>query len=777
MLKTVKGQPGSSTKHADKALRLVDKAGLDLVGDEVLLNGCLDAFICGKEFEGLREILEKVAAASKKNHSAQTYGTLIRAHGALRNVEMCRVLFKEVANNRADLEVNENVLNCMLDALVRNDSLDEARKLMSDYKVKVPPSVVMYSTLLKGCVWRRDADLSAEIFQEMLHNNVKPNEITFNTIIDACAAAGKMDKAQVLLEKMKDANVVPDMVVFQTIMKGYSVSGDHQGDKAFAEKIKQEAPKYNTPTPQKTKAQQHATSPIMRELQQHARALNEEKALEVYEKMCKKVILPSLISHNMLIQMFAKKKQPHRAEKWLDDMIESGTRPNIISYGGCLHAYATVGDYKSAQRVFNQMVAERILPNTAGYNHLLQAYSKGRNPSLALKYLDSMEETYNLRPNHVSYNVTITAFCQEKQPDQAVQLFNRMDKCRIEPDLLAYQQIAQCFAAVKKPKQASYWLDNLFEAGLVGEEIYVNGVLASFAKVGGVFGGRYCDLEHCFCIFEGPLNLFFKIQKFTQTNFFWSQVDWHKGKQEETIAFFEKIGKEYKLEHSLRQFNTVLDLFAKQRDLEKVDSYFKRLVEAKGIHAADVVTYNCLLRSCVPREGQGSCFGTVERAESFFAEMTKQKVQPDLITYSTLIDIFAKNDNPQKAVEIFNDMTTKTKIQPDLIILNSIISAYSNVGDLDNAHLWFEKLKSEYAATVTPDVICYSNLIKTCAKSGDLVRATKYFDELIFQTNLKPNLILCNNYLHAFSVAADGGGDFFFVFVCLFDCLFRRRTK
>ena len=220
MLKTIKG-PSLSKRAAQRALRLVERSGVDLCADEVLLNTVLDVCIRTRDLEALRSSLARFSAQTNLKPSVPTYGTLIKAYGLLRNVKMCRQLFKEIEDR--EITINDITFGCMLDSLVTNDCLTEAHKLLDAWKPKIPSNTVMYSTLLKGCARKRDADMALKIFEEMVADGVRPNAVSFNTAIDACAAGGKMNQAAILLQRMRDAGQSPDMVTYATIIKGYAV--------------------------------------------------------------------------------------------------------------------------------------------------------------------------------------------------------------------------------------------------------------------------------------------------------------------------------------------------------------------------------------------------------------------------------------------------------------------------------------------------------------------------------------------------------------------------
>merc|ERR550514_2138871 len=75
-------------RDVQRALELLDRSGLNVCEDEVLLNTVLDTCIRQKEHARLQQVLE----AFRKSHlkpSVPTYGSLIKAYGALKQIQRC----------------------------------------------------------------------------------------------------------------------------------------------------------------------------------------------------------------------------------------------------------------------------------------------------------------------------------------------------------------------------------------------------------------------------------------------------------------------------------------------------------------------------------------------------------------------------------------------------------------------------------------------------------------------------------------------------------------
>merc|ERR1719198_2459633 len=80
----------------------------------------------------------------------------------------------------------------------------------------------------------------------------------------------------------------------------------------------------------------------------------------------------------------------------------------------------------------------------------------------------------------------------------------------------------------------------------------------------------------------------------------------------------------------------------------------------------NTITYNTLLDAC------GKC-DAMCRASGLLEDMSKANVEPDIITYSTLIKGYCIEGSVEKAFRVLEDMKAQGKLQPDEIMYNSLL--------------------------------------------------------------------------------------------------------
>jgi len=218
-LKKVKS-PG----HLARALDLLDSSNIDVCSDEVLLNTVVETCIWHKNYDRLNSLLGLFLESGLKP-SIPTYGSLIKAASSLKQVDRCWAYWRQIVDDRA-MEPSDIVLGCMLDALVCNDNLEDAERLLNHWKTRVKPNTVMYSTLIKGFAAGRQSSRAMDMWKQMRELGVPMNTVAYNAVIDAQARVGAMEEVSTLVAAMEQDGCAPDVITFSTIVKGYCVKGE-----------------------------------------------------------------------------------------------------------------------------------------------------------------------------------------------------------------------------------------------------------------------------------------------------------------------------------------------------------------------------------------------------------------------------------------------------------------------------------------------------------------------------------------------------------------------
>ncbi|KAE8734033.1 hypothetical protein F3Y22_tig00000778pilonHSYRG00016 [Hibiscus syriacus] len=89
------------------------------------------------------------------------------------------------------------------------------------------PTVISYTTMIKGYVAVGQVDVGLRLFEEMKCFGIKPNATTYSTILPGLCDAGKTNEAKTILKEMLERYVAPkDNSIFFKLLNSQCKSGD-----------------------------------------------------------------------------------------------------------------------------------------------------------------------------------------------------------------------------------------------------------------------------------------------------------------------------------------------------------------------------------------------------------------------------------------------------------------------------------------------------------------------------------------------------------------------
>ncbi|KAL9266195.1 Pentatricopeptide repeat-containing protein [Drosera capensis] len=166
-----------------------------------------------------------------------------------------------------------------------------------------------------------------------------------------------------------------------------------------------------------------------------------------------------------------------------------------------------------------------------------------------------------------------------------------------------------------------------------------------------------------------------------------------------------------------------------------------QILEISGA-VPNVKTYTVLIRNYCKDQNvdkalqlfyrmKGLCdSGKLDKALEVFDGM---KVAPNEVTYNTLLKGLCDSGKLDKALEVFNGM----KVAPDVVTYSTLLKGLCDSGKMDKALVVFDGMK------VAPDVVTYSTVLKALCDSGKMDKALEVFDGM----KVAPNEVTYNTLL------------------------------
>jgi len=219
-------------------------------------------------------------------------------------------------------------------------------------------------------------------------------------------------------------------------------------------------------------------------------------------------------------------------------------------------------------------------------------------------------------------------------------------------------------------------------------------------------------------------------------------------------------------------YATMMHAYAKHGATEQAEAWLEHMLKA-GVKP-NVVTYNSLIVSCsrngdiagaekwaleaekvdiaglINYTAEVNTFATCDEspAEKQTEKMNSSKVEPNVVTYSSMIDACAKVGDRHGA-ERWHRRMLERGLQPNGHTLSSVITACAKAGDASAAS---EYLMSMEKAQL--DIVVYGSVLNACAKAGDSERAKKVFQHML-STGIKPNAFAYSLMAQTFAYRGD----------------------
>ena len=461
-----------------------------------------------------------------------------------------------------------------------------------------------------------------------------------------------------------------------------------------------------------------------------------ERSMELYEINGLKDCLPSSDLCNLVMRIWNQSgrigEAPTRCETIYNLMIRHDIPVTTRTYRAILNAWARIGTQEGVRRT---------------HEWLYQMHAK---------YLEGND---SLQPDSAAIATVIAAWSRSKAGDagrQALELYQHLGDLVQYNKIHVFNSLLTCFSKsrrIQDVQQAEQLFDELLihdgakdDSGkpLPNATTYLI-LMTAFAKV-----GRPDKAEQ----------LLQRLQ------------DGFAGGQEN-------------LKPSNSHFTSVISSYAQSNRKDKVEkmrSLMDRMEELSRISDDEslmpsLTTYNAFL-ACY---AHGKLPFAGSEAEKVLHELKARadggdaRYTPDRITYSTVINVYAKIGLSEHAVRVLEDMNRdyesgNATARPDLQAYNTVLASFAKDKRARNASeqavRFFERMKTlgESGATDKPDLVSYSALISAFAnsKGGDKVENAQRAESVLRDLqsayergalSLRPNQIVYNGCINAWAVA------------------------
>jgi pentatricopeptide repeat protein len=115
------------------------------------------------------------------------------------------------------------------------------------------------------------------------------------------------------------------------------------------------------------------------------------------------------------------------------------------------------------------------------------------------------------------------------------------------------------------------------------------------------------------------------------------------------------------------------------------------------------------------------------------ADVIKYGFNNNLFVASSLVDVYARCGQIEKAYLVFADMKHK-----NVVLWNAMITSFTRHGKSLEAMILFEKMQQ---SGISPNEVTYVSMMSVCGHAGLVEEARCYFDLLVTDQTVKPNIV------------------------------------
>ncbi|KAJ7542549.1 hypothetical protein O6H91_09G000100 [Diphasiastrum complanatum] len=321
------------------------------------------------------------------------------------------------------------------------------------------------------------------------------------------------------------------------------------------------------------------------------------------------------------------------------------------------------------------LIAQSVLDsNIFLANTLVHMYSKCGSVLDAHKVFSNMPQR-----NVYSWTAIISAYADSGQGEEAINLFQQMQRTGLAPDKVVFVVVLKACASLTALEQGKQLHSDIIKRGFQSDVIVGSSLVDMYAKCGCTDDAR---------------------------------------------ELFNNMS-----ERNVVSWNAMIAGYA-QNGLGKEALALYEQMKQEGVQPNNV-TFVCVLSACAHSR-------LVDEGRCVFDSMRKYHgVTPDVVSWSAMIAVYAQNGLGKEALALYEQMK-KEGVQPNNVIFTCVLSACAHSRLVDEGRYVFDSMRKDHG--VTPDVVSWSAMIAGYAQNGLGKEALALYEQMK-QEGVQPNKV------------------------------------
>ncbi|KAJ3172283.1 hypothetical protein HDU87_008144 [Geranomyces variabilis] len=315
----------------------------------------------------------------------------------------------------------------------------------------VNPNLEMVNTVALAYASVGDAASIARLVEKWKGVMESPDALTLEAVCRAYGKSGSYDRALEELEGAASRGIRPLQITVNRLIatapnaddgrylikkaESWGITSDHSTERALAQIGQRRSELLKTAQTFTRHGVTIKADPEVVELTKHIGALLSSGQITAAERAFEDMRLSSApspanaVTYHLFVHHFAR-TDVARAEYFMDAMVASGIQPLIKSYASLITGYARNGDFTAAEKVLDSMSTP---PDVGIFNALIAAGSYKGGLQACIHWHKAMVKRYKIEPNNVTFVTLIAAFARSEpvtpsKLQTAVSILRSMEK-------------------------------------------------------------------------------------------------------------------------------------------------------------------------------------------------------------------------------------------------------------------------------------------------------------------------------------------------------------
>ncbi|GKB18453.1 putative pentatricopeptide repeat-containing protein, partial [Tanacetum coccineum] len=309
-----------------------------------------------RQFGAVWAVIDEMRIENPQLITPQVFVVLIRRFASARMVKKAVEVLDEMP--KYGCEPDEYVFGCLLDALCKNGSIKEAALLFEDMRVRFPPTIKHFTSLLYG--WCKEGKLMEAKFVlvQMREAGFEPDIVVYNNLLNGYAVAGKMVDAFDLLEEMRRKGCEPNVTSFTILIQ--ALCGQEKMETAM--QVFSDMEKHGCEADVVT----YTTL-----ISGFCKWGKTQKGYELLDHMIKKGYTPNQLTYLHILNSHEKKDELEECLELVNEMKKIGCYPDLNIYNTIIRLAFKLGESKEGIRVWNEMEAGELSPGLDNFVNMI----------------------------------------------------------------------------------------------------------------------------------------------------------------------------------------------------------------------------------------------------------------------------------------------------------------------------------------------------------------------------------------------------------------------